>query len=58
MNLNRHIKPGTVLIFDEFDARSFTDEYAALKDYCKACLKKYKILAARKDFVKLALEIM
>ncbi len=57
MNLDRHITPGTVILFDEFSARGFTDEYAALEDYCAACCHEYAIVARRQDFAKLAVEI-
>ncbi|MDP3427375.1 MAG: class I SAM-dependent methyltransferase [Humidesulfovibrio sp.] len=57
MTMNRHIRPGTLILFDEFTARGFTDEYAALEDYCTACCRSYQIRARRRDFVKLAVEI-
>ncbi|OGR36677.1 MAG: hypothetical protein A2051_09405 [Desulfovibrionales bacterium GWA2_65_9] len=57
MTLNRHIRPGTLILFDEFTARGFTDEYAALEDYCTACCRSYQVRARRRDFVKLAVEI-
>ena len=47
MNIDRHIKPGTVIFFDEFTSRSFTDEFAALQDYCTACYREYAIVAKR-----------
>jgi hypothetical protein len=43
MALNRHISPGTLILFDEFTARGFTDEYAALEDYCAACCRSYQV---------------
>jgi hypothetical protein len=52
------IIPGTIIMFDEFTARSFTDEFAALQDYCTACCKDYKIIAMRKDYVKIAIEVV
>jgi len=58
MNMNRHIKPGTMIIFDEFSARGFTDEYAAMEDYCEACCRTYKVVARRSDYVKVAVEIV
>jgi len=58
MHFERHMKPGTILIFDEFTARNCTDEYAALKDFCLACGRDYKIVAARRDMVKLAVELV
>ena len=54
MTMNRHILPGTVLIFDEFIAE---DEFAAFHHFCKACLRRWRILAARADLHKIALEI-
>ena len=57
MMMNRHIRPGTIILFDEFTARGFTDEYAALEDFCLACGRSYKIRARRRDFVKLVVEI-
>lgn len=57
MTMNRHIRPGTLILFDEFTARGFTDECAALEDFCSACCRSYKIRARRRDFVKLAVEI-
>lgn len=57
MNFNTHIRPGTIILFDEFNARGFTDEFAALQDYCRACYRDYKIVACRNDYAKLAIEI-
>ncbi|MGL1862739.1 MAG: class I SAM-dependent methyltransferase [Pseudodesulfovibrio sp.] len=57
MNFNSHIKPGTIILFDEFTARNYTDEFAALQDYCLTCYRDYKIIATRTDYVKLAIEI-
>jgi hypothetical protein len=57
MTMNRHIRPGTLILFDEFTARGFTDECAALEDFCSACCRSYQIRARRRDFVKLAVEI-
>jgi hypothetical protein len=57
MTMNRHIRPGTLVLFDEFSARGFTDEFAALEDYCLACCRKYAVVARRKDFAKLAVRI-
>ncbi len=58
MNMDRHIRPGTVILFDEFNARGFTDEYAAMEDYCTACCREYKVVARRSDFAKLAVEMV
>ncbi|WP_300161629.1 class I SAM-dependent methyltransferase [Solidesulfovibrio sp.] len=57
MQMQRHIAPGTIILFDEFTARDCTDEYAALQDFCQACCRDYAVLAARRDYVKLAVEI-
>jgi len=57
MNFNPHIQKGTIILFDELTARNFTDEFAALQDYCTACYRDYKIIAMRNDYVKLAIEI-
>ncbi len=57
MAMNRHVRPGAVLLFDEFSARGFTDEFAALEDYCAACRRDYRVVARRTDFAKLAVEI-
>jgi len=57
MTMQRHIRPGTIILFDEFTARGFTDEYAALEDFCTACRRSYAIVARRTDFAKLAVMI-
>ncbi len=57
MSMNRHVRPGTVMLFDEFSARGFTDEFAALEDWCAACRRDYQVVARRTDFAKLAVEI-
>lgn len=57
MNFDRHIRPGTIILFDEFNARGFTDEFAALQDYCRACGRDYTIIACRNDHAKVAIEI-
>jgi hypothetical protein len=54
MTMNRHIRPGTVLVFDEFIAE---DEFAAFHHFCKACMRSWRILAGRRDLHKVALEI-
>ncbi|WP_159447129.1 TylF/MycF/NovP-related O-methyltransferase [Paucidesulfovibrio gracilis] len=58
MALDRFITPGTIFLFDEFTAEKYTCEYAALHDYCAACYRDYKVLCSRKDYVKLAIEIV
>ena len=57
MQLNRHIAPGTIVLFDEFTARNCTDEFAALQDWCAACWRDYRFIATRRDHVKLAIEV-
>lgn len=57
MNFNRHIKPETIILFDEFTSRNCTDEFAALLDYCAACYREFEVLATRNDHVKLAIKI-
>ena len=57
MNFDQHITPGTIILFDEFTARNFTDEFAALQDYCAACYRDYTVIVTRNDYVKLAIEI-
>jgi hypothetical protein len=57
MNLDRFVTPGTIFLFDEFSARSYTDEFAALQDYCTACYRDYTVLAMRTDLAKVAIEI-
>jgi len=57
MHMDRHIRPGTIILFDEFTANDCTDEFAALQDYCRACYRDYKFIACRNDNVKLAIEI-
>ena len=41
---NDVIKPGTVIIFDEFS--TVIDEYRALEDYCSAYMRKFEVLGA------------
>ena len=52
------IKPETILVFDEFTACGNKDEFAALYDYCRSHYRKWKIVAARDDFVKIAIKII
>jgi O-methyltransferase len=42
--MNDSIKPGTIIIFDEFS--SALHEFRALEDYCAAYLRTYQVLAA------------
>lgn len=54
MHLNPFLTPGSILIFDEFIPE---DEFAALHTFCRACIRSWRIVAARRDLVKVALEI-
>ncbi|THB66266.1 MAG: macrocin O-methyltransferase, partial [Desulfovibrio sp.] len=58
MNMDRHIHRGAVLLFDEFNARCFTDEFAALQDWSRACMKPYTFIARRTDFAKVAVQVL
>lgn len=57
--LHEYIKPGTIIIFDEFS--SMLHEFRALEDYCSAYGVTYKALGAtvsQKDYyVRVAIEI-
>lgn len=55
MTLDPFIKPGTILIFDEFLAEH---EFAAFHQWSTSCYRNWRILASRGDYVKLALEIV
>jgi hypothetical protein len=55
MNLDPYIKPGTILIFDEFIAEH---EFAAFYQWSTSCYRDWKIVAARNDYLKLAIEIL
>ena len=56
--LDRFIAPGTIILFDEFLSKKGSHEFAALYDYSRAYYRKWNIVAARKDKVKLAIEIL
>lgn len=56
--LDRFIKPGTVILFDEFLSKGGSHEFAALYDYGRTYYKKWKFIAAREDHTKLAIEIL
>ena len=58
MHLNRHLLPGSIILFDEFNSRNCSDECAALADYCKACHRDFKMLARREDNMKVAVEML
>jgi len=46
--LHDFIKKDTIIIFDEFS--NVMHEFRALEDYCAAYYRKYKVIAATKDF--------
>lgn len=54
--LNRHIEPGTVIIFDEF--YSVNHEFRAFMDFISASRRTYRIVAATTDYVQVAVEIL
>ncbi len=54
-SIDRMIRPGTIVIFDEFDA--VFDEYRALTDYAAAYLRNYRIVAVTEGFRQAAMEI-
>ena len=53
--LDRVMRPGTVLIFDEFG--DVVDEYRALLDYSSAYLRSFKITGGTKGFVNTSVEL-
>ena len=53
--LDEHLKPGTLIIFDEFNGIT---EFKALTDYTTSFLKQYKVLCkAGRDCDQLAVEV-
>jgi O-methyltransferase len=54
LKLDTFIKKGTVVVFDEFRGQ----EAGALNLYIRSSGKNYKILCARKDHVKVAIEFI
>lgn len=56
--LDRFIKPGTLILFDEFLSAGGGHEFAALHDYARSYYRRWKIVAARPDHNKLAIEIL
>jgi hypothetical protein len=58
MNLDRHIAPGTVILFDEFKGTVRFGEFEALHHYAACCRKEWHFLVARPDHVKVAIEII
>ncbi|MEF2144594.1 MAG: TylF/MycF/NovP-related O-methyltransferase [Desulfovibrionaceae bacterium] len=57
MNMDRFIRPGTVVLFDEFKGTVRFEEFEALHHYACCCRRQWRVLAARRDHVKLAIEI-
>ena len=49
-------KSGTLIIFDEFT--SLLHEFRALEDYCSAYMRSYKVVAATKDDVQIAIQMI
>lgn len=54
--MNGVMKPGTIIIFDEFNA--VMDEFKALIDYCSAYMRKYRIVAATRGFKQAVIELL
>jgi hypothetical protein len=55
-SLTVHIRPGTIIIFDEFD--SALEEYRALTDYTRSCMRNYRVVGGTTDFVRVAVQII
>ncbi|MGE4504779.1 MAG: TylF/MycF/NovP-related O-methyltransferase [Desulfovibrionaceae bacterium] len=55
--LDRFIRPGTIILFDEFLSAGGGHEFAALHDWARSYYREWKIVAARRDHQKLAVEI-
>jgi Methyltransferase domain len=53
--LNKLMVPGTIIIFDEFDA--VTDEFRALVSYAAAYLRAFKIIGATTGYCQVAIEL-
>lgn len=54
--LNSFIEKGTIIIFDEF--AHIEHEFPAFREYLKVCDRNWKLLCARSDFGKIAIEII
>lgn len=52
---NNIIKPGTIIIFDEF--YSVMHEFRALEDYCSAYMRNYSVIAATRNHLEIAIRI-
>ena len=55
-SLNGLIRPGTMIVFDEFD--TVLDEYRALTDYTRSYMRNYRVVGATTDFVRVAVQII
>lgn len=53
--LDSVLEPGSIVIFDEFAA--VMHEFSALRDYCSAYRRTYKVLAATERFAHVAIEL-
>lgn len=51
MTMDPFIERGTLMVFDDFGP---ADEFAALYHYANSCGREWKVVAARKDLIKLA----
>ncbi len=54
MQLDAHLAPGSALVFDEFAG---VDEFAAFHSYARCRGRRWRFLAARRDFVKVAVAL-
>ncbi|QOJ19922.1 MAG: macrocin O-methyltransferase [Gammaproteobacteria bacterium] len=52
---NNIIKPGTIIIFDEF--YSVMHEFRALEDYCAAYMRNYSVIAATRNHLEIAIRM-
>ncbi len=56
LTANEIIKPGTIIIFDEFSC--IMHEFRALEDYCSACMRSYEVVAATKEDEQIAIRML
>jgi len=54
--LNSLIRPGTLVIFDEF--YDPVNEFRALYEYAACCMRKFKLVSSTANFVQAAVEIL